>query len=95
MADTYREAAWCGTDIRSYKNKEVARRIGLLPQTPIPPNGIAELVERGRYPSIVLNDVTLTLPAGGVTSIIGPNGAGKSTLLSMISRCCPGTRGRF
>lgn len=41
-----------GADIRSYKTKEVARRIGLLPQTSIAPDGItvAELVERGRYP---------------------------------------------
>jgi len=36
--------------------------------------------------SCVVDDVTLSLPAGGITSIIGPNGAGKSTLLSMISR---------
>lgn len=34
----------------------------------------------------VVDHVSLTLAAGGVTSIIGPNGAGKSTLLSMISR---------
>ncbi|SOC45255.1 iron complex transport system ATP-binding protein [Rhizobium subbaraonis] len=34
----------------------------------------------------VVDGVTLTLPAGGVTSIIGPNGAGKSTLLAMICR---------
>ena len=37
-------------------------------------------------PSCVVDDVTLSLPAGGITSIIGPNGAGKSTLLSMVSR---------
>ncbi|MCE7032928.1 ABC transporter ATP-binding protein [Lysobacter sp. GX 14042] len=35
---------------------------------------------------LVVDGVSLTLPAGGVTSIIGPNGAGKSTLLSMVSR---------
>ncbi|HET7410825.1 MAG TPA: ATP-binding cassette domain-containing protein [Paracoccaceae bacterium] len=34
----------------------------------------------------VLDGVTLSLPAGGVTSIIGPNGAGKSTLLAIIAR---------
>lgn len=34
----------------------------------------------------ILDDLTLTIPKGGITSIIGPNGAGKSTLLSMISR---------
>ncbi|QPC80616.1 ABC transporter ATP-binding protein [Phototrophicus methaneseepsis] len=39
--------------------------------------------------AIVVNNVTLEIPAGGITSIIGPNGAGKSTLLSMISRLLP------
>ncbi|MEU5995990.1 ABC transporter ATP-binding protein [Spirillospora sp. NPDC047418] len=41
-----------GADIQSYKTKEVARRIGLLPQTSIAPDGItvADLVARGRYP---------------------------------------------
>jgi iron complex transport system ATP-binding protein len=38
--------------------------------------------------SVVVDDVTLSLPRG-VTSIIGPNGAGKSTLLSMIARLMP------
>lgn len=37
----------------------------------------------------VVDGVSVTLPAGGITSIIGPNGAGKSTLLSMISRLLP------
>ncbi|ALN75223.1 ABC transporter ATP-binding protein [Aureimonas sp. AU20] len=36
--------------------------------------------------TLVVDDVTLTIPKGGLTSIIGPNGAGKSTLLSMIAR---------
>lgn len=34
----------------------------------------------------VVNDVSLTIPAGGVTAIVGPNGAGKSTLLSIMAR---------
>ena len=34
----------------------------------------------------VVDDVSIELPAGGITSIIGPNGAGKSTMLSIISR---------
>ncbi|GAA2809232.1 ABC transporter ATP-binding protein [Crossiella cryophila] len=41
-----------GAAINSFKSKEVARRVGLLPQTSIAPDGItvAELVARGRYP---------------------------------------------
>jgi iron complex transport system ATP-binding protein len=41
-----------GADIRSEPTKAVARRLGLLPQSPIAPDGItvADLVSRGRYP---------------------------------------------
>ncbi|WP_308403336.1 ABC transporter ATP-binding protein [Streptomyces sp. BV286] len=41
-----------GADINSYRTKEVARRVGLLPQASIAPEGItvADLVARGRYP---------------------------------------------
>lgn len=37
----------------------------------------------------VVDDVSFTLPRGGIVSLIGPNGAGKSTLLSMMSRLLP------
>jgi iron complex transport system ATP-binding protein len=39
--------------------------------------------------NLVVDGVSLRLPARGITSIIGPNGAGKSTLLGMISRLLP------
>ncbi|MEE2059067.1 ABC transporter ATP-binding protein [Rhodococcus artemisiae] len=41
-----------GADIHSYKAKEVARQVGLLPQSSTAPDGItvADLVARGRYP---------------------------------------------
>jgi len=41
-----------GKDIHSEPTKAVARRLGLLPQSPIAPEGItvADLVSRGRYP---------------------------------------------
>ena len=42
---------------------------------------------------LVVQDVNLQIPRGGVTAIIGPNGAGKSTLLSMISRLTPMSAG--
>lgn len=34
----------------------------------------------------VVDNVSVTIPKGKITSFIGPNGAGKSSLLSMISR---------
>ena len=34
----------------------------------------------------VVEDVSLKIEPGTITSFIGPNGAGKSTLLSMVSR---------
>ncbi|MEU9335648.1 ABC transporter ATP-binding protein [Streptomyces sp. NPDC048290] len=41
-----------GRDIHAHKAKHVARRLGLLPQSSIAPDGIrvADLVARGRYP---------------------------------------------
>lgn len=41
-----------GRDIHRYPSKEVARRVGLLPQSPTPPSAITvgDLVARGRYP---------------------------------------------
>lgn len=41
-----------GRDIHRYPSKEVARRVGLLPQSPTPPTAITvgDLVARGRYP---------------------------------------------
>jgi iron complex transport system ATP-binding protein len=41
-----------GAAISAYPTKEVARRLGLLPQTPVAPGGITagDLVARGRYP---------------------------------------------
>ncbi|OYD81186.1 iron ABC transporter ATP-binding protein [Azospirillum brasilense] len=43
--------------------------------------------------TVVVDGVSLSLPAGGVISLIGPNGAGKSTLLSIVSRLLPMTSG--
>ncbi len=41
-----------GSDIARLKTKDVAKRMGLLPQTPIAPDGltVADLVARGRHP---------------------------------------------
>ncbi|MGY2080661.1 iron ABC transporter ATP-binding protein [Modestobacter sp. SYSU DS0657] len=42
----------------------------------------------------VVDDVSLEIPDGGITSLIGANGAGKSTLLSIVSRLLPADAGR-
>jgi len=41
-----------GRDLHSLRGKDLARRLGLLPQTPIAPDGVTvrELVTRGRFP---------------------------------------------
>ncbi|MDR8398341.1 ATP-binding cassette domain-containing protein [Paraburkholderia sp. USG1] len=47
-----------------------------------------------RYGAItVVDNVSVTIPVGGLTSIIGPNGAGKSTFMMLISRLLPATSG--
>lgn len=43
----------------------------------------------------VVDDVSVTIEKGKITSFIGPNGAGKSTLLSMISRLIPRDAGEI
>jgi len=41
----------------------------------------------------VVDNVSVSIAKGAITSFIGPNGAGKSTLLAMISRLIPKDRG--
>jgi ATP-binding cassette, subfamily B, bacterial len=48
------------------------------------------------YPAtdrLVLNDVSLTLPAGAVIAIVGENGAGKSTLVKLLAKLYEPTSG--
>jgi ATP-binding cassette subfamily B protein len=44
---------------------------------------------------VVLDDVTLDLPAGKVIAIVGENGAGKSTLVKLLAKMYAPTRGRI
>jgi ABC-type cobalamin/Fe3+-siderophores transport system ATPase subunit len=69
-----------GAPIGSYRGKEVARRLGLLPQSATAPEGIsvADLVARGRYPHQKLlrqwtpedeEQVAAAMDATGVTAL--------------------------
>jgi iron complex transport system ATP-binding protein len=71
-----------GTDIARLRTKDVARRLGLLPQSSIAPEGItvADLVTRGRFPHQTMlrqfsrgdqQAVAGAMAATGVTSIAG------------------------
>ncbi len=42
-----------------------------------------------------VDDLSMSVPPGAVTSLIGPNGAGKTTVLNMVSGFYPPTEGRF
>lgn len=53
-----------------------------------------EGISAGYHEIAVLEDVSLDLPAGKITTIIGPNGAGKSTLLRTIYGLTTITAGR-
>ena len=51
-----------------------------------------------RYPGterLVLDDVSLQLPAGAVVAVVGENGAGKSTLVKLLARMYLPTSGRI
>ena len=54
---------------------------------------VANGVSKAYGNTLVVDDVTLQVPRGGITSIIGPNGAGKSTFLSIVSRLTRADRG--
>src|SRR5690606_36016801 len=73
---------------RTQRGHQLRRRY-LLPRPARP--GVHTMIEvkdvTKRYGgNTVVDDVSLSIPSGGITSVIGSNGAGKSTLLSMISR---------
>jgi ATP-binding cassette ChvD family protein len=45
----------------------------------------AERVSKGYEDKVLVEDMTFSLPPGGIVGIIGPNGAGKTTLFRMIT----------
>jgi len=45
----------------------------------------ARELRKGYGDTLLMDDVTFTLPRGGIVGVIGPNGAGKTTLFRMIT----------
>lgn len=45
--------------------------------------------------TLAVDDLTLTLKSGKLTSLLGPSGCGKSTILNMISGIIPVTHGQI
>ncbi len=46
---------------------------------------VAEGVQKGYGDTLLMEDLSFTLPAGGIVGVIGPNGAGKTTLFRMLT----------
>ncbi|MEM7270420.1 MAG: energy-dependent translational throttle protein EttA, partial [Pseudomonadota bacterium] len=44
-----------------------------------------EGISKGYGDNLLINDLTFSLPPGGIVGVIGPNGAGKSTLFRMLT----------
>ena len=44
-----------------------------------------EKLNKGFEDKLLINDLTFSLPPGGIVGVIGPNGAGKTTLFRMIT----------
>ena len=52
-------------------------------------------VEVGYDKKVIVNDLTIGIPDGQITTIIGSNGCGKSTLLKAMTRIIPHQKGQI
>jgi len=46
---------------------------------------VAEKISKGYGDRLLIDDLSFSLPPGGIVGVIGPNGAGKTTLFKMIT----------
>ncbi len=66
--------------------KQVTKPVIMIPDGPRLGNVVVEVdgVLKGFGDKLLYDDLTFSLPPGGIVGIIGPNGAGKTTLFKMI-----------
>jgi ATP-binding cassette subfamily B protein len=79
--------------------EDYARDVGAKADLPVPASlakGIRLEHVSFAYPGtsrLVLDDVSLTLPAGAVVAVVGENGAGKTTLVKLLAKMYEPTSG--
>lgn len=90
--DASRRLTW----LEGYAARSAATAVGPAPDRLV--SGIQLDHVSFHYPGtdrLVLDDVTLQLPAGSVVAVVGENGAGKSTLVKLLARMYAPTSGRI
>lgn len=55
---------------------------------------LSRIIETGRRKTIILDDLTFSVPGGSLFAITGPSGSGKSTLLNILTGIDRPTSGR-
>lgn len=55
----------------------------------------AEHISSGYGRSLIVHDVSVSVPSGAITAIVGPNGAGKSTFAKTLAGILRATSGRI
>jgi energy-dependent translational throttle protein EttA len=74
------------TLLNQERPKQVTKPIIMIPEGPRLGDVVvdAKSVLKGFGDKLLYEDLTFTLPPGGIVGVIGPNGAGKTTLFRMI-----------
>ncbi|KAK3389908.1 P-loop containing nucleoside triphosphate hydrolase protein [Podospora didyma] len=65
------------------------------PIDPFSPHGttLEKMVYSSRPNQIILNQFSLTIPAGKTVAVVGPSGSGKTTLFALLERLYPALQG--